>query len=261
MAAPSHSILDREAVEGCLPKLLMASNKTDSSALHDITYIGALKKWTGFRQDVQDRMLDFPPDKTVIDYHHQSRDLREEEVYVADETGVQGRFQQSVGQILGTVLGSQEVNIRFGDSKSAGTKYQKIPDVAIVSRDTPAIYKAVGELKTPWVEAHKLTRRYGKEKALRAVIGQVVEYMIDEKVRFGFHSTYQETIFLRCIQAGSEWRIEYSPIFDRASVRRCFWHFSLLAAEARPLRAHPPKRFLIRSGEKSKPKQEEKTKR
>jgi hypothetical protein len=89
------------------------------------------------------------------------------------------------------------VDIRFADFKSAGRQYEKTPDVAIVSRGTPVTLKAVGELKVPWIEAHELGEKYHDLNYLRAIIGQVVEYMIDLKVPYGFHSTYDQTIFLR----------------------------------------------------------------
>jgi hypothetical protein len=49
----------------------------------------------------------------VIDHSLQSRDLREEEVYVANETGMQILFSQAVGQVLGATLGATKVDIRF----------------------------------------------------------------------------------------------------------------------------------------------------
>lgn len=45
-----------------------------------------------------------------------------------------------------------------------------------------------------------------------ALFGEVIEYMIDQQVPYGFLSTYEETIFLRHIQIGGEWTLEYSPI-------------------------------------------------
>ncbi|OGE58080.1 hypothetical protein PENARI_c001G01745 [Penicillium arizonense] len=83
--------------------------------------------------------------------------------------------------------------------ESAGRQYEKTPDMAIVSRGTPVTLKAVGELKVPWIEARELGEKYHDLNYLRAIIGQVVEYMIDLKVPFRFHSTYDQTIFLRHI--------------------------------------------------------------
>lgn len=185
----------------------------------------------------------------VIDHNLRSRDIRQEEVYVADETGVQGRFQQAVGQTLGAVFRAENVNIRFADFKSAGTGYRQTPDVALVSRSLPVTLKAVGELKVPWVDDHKLLYRYQDENELRSAIGQVVDYMIDEQVPYGFHSTYEETIFLRQVRIHGVWRVEYSSIVDSqatgVSAKQCFWYLSQLAARGHPVNNATPKTHLI----------------
>lgn len=51
------------------------------------------------REDVEYDMSTFPRNQTVIDSSLPPRDLRQEEVYVADEMGVQGRFEQAVGRM------------------------------------------------------------------------------------------------------------------------------------------------------------------
>jgi hypothetical protein len=131
-----------------------------------------------------------PSGGNVIDHSLKGRDIKLEQVYVADETGVQGRFQQAVGHVIGAVSEARGLDIRFADFKSAGRQYRKTPDVAIVSRGTPVTLKAVGELKVPWIKAHRLDEDNKDLDSLRATIGQVVEYMIDLKVPYGFHSTY-----------------------------------------------------------------------
>jgi hypothetical protein len=185
----------------------------------------------------------------VIDYSLQSRDLREEEVYVADETGVQGRFVQAIGQVLGAILRAAKVNIRFGDHKSAGTAYSKTPDIAMISPGDPVVLKAVGELKVPWVADHKLDRRFLNEDNFRHTIGQVVQYMVDERVPYGFLSTYEETIFLQQVQVNGLWQVQYSPTIRwnsaTVSVRQCFWHLSVLAADGQRAVNPNPKNLLF----------------
>lgn len=58
--------------------------------------------------------------RMVVDPNLITRDIKQEEVYVADEAGLQGRFEQAIDQIIGAVCGLQTVNIRFGDFKSIG---------------------------------------------------------------------------------------------------------------------------------------------
>lgn len=64
----------------------------------------------------------------------QARDMEAETVVVGDEHGVQGRFQQSVGQVLGKVPDAQAIDQNFADFKCIGSPYQKTPDVVTMSR-------------------------------------------------------------------------------------------------------------------------------
>ncbi|KAJ5193157.1 hypothetical protein N7449_004357 [Penicillium cf. viridicatum] len=249
--APPRPISSREAVESRLPELLLGPNRTQSSAMHRVIYVGPLHRWQNFEANVRASM---PArwSSAVIDYSLQSRDIRREEVYIADETGLQGRFEQAVGQVLGAVFRAEAVNIRFADFKAAGTGYSKTPDVSLVSNTAPIALKAVGELKVPWVDDHDLVQRYSKESTWRSTIGQVVEYMIDQKVPYGFHSTYYHTVFLRQVQVHGVWRVECSPIVNNrntgVSVKQCFWHLASLAAAGQPVQNPTPKRQLIVRG-------------
>ncbi|KAJ5415502.1 hypothetical protein N7465_004197 [Penicillium sp. CMV-2018d] len=85
--------LPREAVEMSLPVLLLAPNRTKSPALHEITYIGPLYQWLNFEANVKASM---PARWSPIVTEHSLRScgIRQEEVYVADETGLQGRFEK-----------------------------------------------------------------------------------------------------------------------------------------------------------------------
>ncbi|KAJ6044482.1 uncharacterized protein N7446_002676 [Penicillium canescens] len=71
---------------------------------------------------------------TVIDHSLQSSDLREEEVYVADETGVQVHFSQAIGQGSWCNLEGNEGGHSVWDHKSAGAGYSKIPDLTVTGR-------------------------------------------------------------------------------------------------------------------------------
>lgn len=172
--------------------------------------------------------------------------------YIADETGVQGRFEQPIGQVLGRVFEAEGVDIRFADFKAAGIGYSKTPDTAMVSRNGPPTLKAVGELKTPWVVNHQLSKWYPEEQKMRHTIGQVVEYMLDQKLPYGCHSTYEETIFLHLVRVNGVWRVEYSPLVNsgRAGLplRPCFLASRQAGSCGRASPKPPPKGRLIRSG-------------
>lgn len=85
-----HPILPREAVESGLPVLRLAPNTTKSSKMHEMTYVGPLYQVLNLEANVRASMsARWAP--TVIEHNLRSRDIRQEEVYVADETGLQGR--------------------------------------------------------------------------------------------------------------------------------------------------------------------------
>ncbi|KAJ5405650.1 hypothetical protein N7465_006934 [Penicillium sp. CMV-2018d] len=98
-----------------------------------------------------------------------------------------------MGYVLEAVLRAQVAKIRFADFKSADTSYYETPDMALVSCGVPIVLKAVGELKVPW-DDRSLENRYPDEPNLRSTIGQMVEYMIDQQVPYGFR--YEDAIFL-----------------------------------------------------------------
>lgn len=98
-----------------------------------------------------------------------------EQVHVGDEHGVQGRLQQRVGQTLSVIAAQREVDFAFGDFKCVVSPYIKVPDCMIMSQFGAA--KVVGEVKTPWVPVHNLTRKvtsadFGQEGPFRQYLGK-----------------------------------------------------------------------------------------
>lgn len=113
--------------------------------MHPIYFVGLLGPWGNFVRDIQNFDASQVWSRVVIDHELVSRGLHREKVF-GDEHGLQGRFQQSVGQIF-----SQSIDISFGDFKPSGVAYDKVPDVALIAKG-PSILprlKAVGELKVP----------------------------------------------------------------------------------------------------------------
>ncbi|KAJ5966701.1 hypothetical protein N7501_002949 [Penicillium viridicatum] len=86
-----------------------ASLAAPSSALHPIYFAGPLGTWGNFVRDVQNFDASQVWSRVVIDHELVSRDLDREKVF-GDEHGLQGRFQQSVGQIV-----AQSIDISFGE--------------------------------------------------------------------------------------------------------------------------------------------------
>ncbi|KOS37893.1 hypothetical protein ACN38_g11300 [Penicillium nordicum] len=77
--------------------------------------------------------------------------------------------------------------------------------------------KAVGELKVPWVPDHGLSRGFVEQKITRVLLGQPAEFMYDLKVKYGWLSNYDETVFLRQVTTGSILYLEYSPVVKAAT--------------------------------------------
>ncbi|KAJ5135133.1 uncharacterized protein N7515_004411 [Penicillium bovifimosum] len=72
--------------------------------------------------------------KFVTDHELASRDIHYEKVLLGDEHGLQGRFQQLVGQTIGAALDAQDIGISFGDfNKGSGVAYDKVPDCALIA--------------------------------------------------------------------------------------------------------------------------------
>ncbi|CAG8946879.1 unnamed protein product [Penicillium salamii] len=100
-------------------------------------------------------------------------------------------------------------------------------------------------IKVPWIEAHRPSRAYEDENALRRLLAQPVQYMQDLGCAYGFYTTYDETMFLRQILVNGMWEIQYSPcVFagyfyqetslltpSIVSVKRCFLYVASLARQ------------------------------
>lgn len=107
----------RETVNEALPPLLKTNFHTNANAVHPLIYNGELNFWPNFCQDVRATMDNQHWSSRVIGYTLNTRDLNDNKVFVGDETGVQGTFQQAIGQTLGKVFEAQRLDIQFADFK------------------------------------------------------------------------------------------------------------------------------------------------
>lgn len=201
-----------------IPPLKQGPGSTKSSALHNIKYIDPLRKWVGFEQDVRAVLShqDWHRHTSIVAYSPSGppgpHNIAHEQVYVGDETGLQGQFQQNVGQIMSAVFGLQHYDLAFVDFKCSGDSYQRIPDVVIM--EAHGSIKAVGELKVPWVPEHHISLSVIPDRTadFRETIGQVTRYMKDFNVKYGFFSTYQQYVFLKQERVNGHWTLFYSAI-------------------------------------------------
>lgn len=204
----------RDVVRDALPPLRISPDHTTSSALHPISFVGPLREWQNFIRDVENFDTNQRWSRIVINHELVSRDLNREKVWLGDEYGLQGRFQQSVGQTVGASLEAQAIGISFGDFKASGVAYDKVPDCALIATNSPVLprLKAVGELKVPWVKEHDFMAYSHSNYHMRRLLAQPIQYMLELDVKFGWLSTYHQSIFLRQTYVNNAWGIEYSPI-------------------------------------------------
>ncbi|KGO51516.1 hypothetical protein PEX2_010570 [Penicillium expansum] len=234
----------RETVNEALPPLLKTDFHTNANAVHRLIYNGELNYWPNFCQDVRATMDNQHWSNRVIGYTLNTHDLDDNKVFVGDETGVQGRFQQAIGQRLGKVFEAQRLDIQFADFKCLPNLGNKVPDC--VMKTSRNELKLVGELKVPWVIHHRIKdhlelRPFRQKSYFRVLVGQVLRYMKELGCMYGFLSNYEETIFLRQRHNGTTWVVDCSPVIlasnvytkgsPTVTVRECFFYIAILARQ------------------------------
>ncbi|KAJ5554741.1 hypothetical protein N7535_007187 [Penicillium sp. DV-2018c] len=128
----------RQILQEPLPPLQMGPLMTRSSAIH---------RTASVRQTVDCRQW-----MDVLVPHVQTSEY----VHVADEHGVQGRFQERVGQVLSHISHNHPLSFAFGDSKCAPSTTSKTPDFIVMDGAGRSI--VVDEIKTLWIEEHQIMR-------------------------------------------------------------------------------------------------------
>ncbi|KAB8207799.1 hypothetical protein BDV34DRAFT_223003 [Aspergillus parasiticus] len=236
-----------------LPDLKKGPGGTISSALHRRKFFnGPLELWPNFERDARlhvDAALQ-ASNMQIISWASRVNDtpatMNLEHFAVGDEGGLQGRTQQNVGQVLSAVCAAVGVDMSFADFRATiGTSINgKVPDMVCMTN--AGGLRIVGEIKVPWVNDHKLanTLTGGNQHRIQRLFGQIAQYMKLADLRYGFLSTYNETIFFRQVVSNNVWVLQHSvPIQGntakqdglngnyngRVSVRECFLYLMLLA--------------------------------
>ncbi|GFN11023.1 hypothetical protein AtubIFM56815_008590 [Aspergillus tubingensis] len=165
----------RELVQEPLPGLNIGPEKTTNHALHDVVFSGTLRPWPNFYQDVEATFINHNwvgGAICAVENGPSPHSLSHEHVRIGDEHGTQGRVNQSVGQAMGGIFRSQNMDISLGDYKSCTdtpTNYKKVPD-SMLRNGAGAPY-AVGEIKTPWIPRHDIKQAYLDEREFRRILG------------------------------------------------------------------------------------------
>ncbi|KOS37812.1 hypothetical protein ACN38_g11386 [Penicillium nordicum] len=81
--------------------------------------------------------------------------------------------------------------------------------------------------------------RRSDTESLRHALGQIARYMLETRLQYGLLTTYEQIIFLRKVDVGREWGLEYSPAiyhYNRGSTSggtvsfcQSLYHVGLLA--------------------------------
>ncbi|KAE8344338.1 hypothetical protein BDV24DRAFT_160481 [Aspergillus arachidicola] len=168
------AVTSKIAVQERLPDLNISDARTTSSAIHNIDYLGPLCPWPNFLGDVEGEFLTH----NWANNRHRlylrplgeptPHSLLNEHCLVGNETGVQGRWQTHLGEVMSAVFQEQQFQLAFADFVSSGKDYNKNPDLVMINV-TPDIM----------------------------VVGQILAYMYDLEVKFGILSNYEQTLFLR----------------------------------------------------------------
>jgi hypothetical protein len=152
-----------------LPDVLVGSHHTKSSALHNIRFVGTLRIWTNFENDVQS----FCSGINWAQYTHvltqkgktsKPWNLDQDQTDAGDEAAVQGKFRAHLGDPVTAICSVTGRNAQVTDFKATNAVPigRLTPNLAIKVGNTLA---GVGEAKVFWVEEHSLVRLWGELNA------------------------------------------------------------------------------------------------
>lgn len=98
--------------------------------------------------------------------------------------------------------------------------YRRVPDIVCTKNNGRSSF-LVGEVKVPWLHAIRtFSRLYGSDLhdssdlRQRAYIwlAQICEYMSDLKLKYGFLTSYEDTVFLELVEEQGQRRLKCSPV-------------------------------------------------
>ncbi|KAN0075730.1 hypothetical protein V8E54_007000, partial [Elaphomyces granulatus] len=133
------------------PILNIGHNKTRSSAIHGLLYIGQLRPWANF--EASDHLL--AAACASVNWRHfgsilahrptnaGAAHLSHEHVVCGDETGVQGRFQANIDQVISAVFQATGRQVAFGDY----TASQRVPGLDGNVPDVVCLTTGNGDLR------------------------------------------------------------------------------------------------------------------
>lgn len=227
-----------------MPELHISRQHTTSFGIHSIDILAPIHLWNDFERTVRTQtdviqlkrthLANIPQDTATRANH-----IANEQLLCGDEASVQARFNQNVCHPISSIYALQEIQCRFGDAHTTnvGQNLGGIPDIICVT-DNGGV-RLVGEVKTPWI--HKFKKVMRDPTLQRRWFGQIASYMRSSGCKYGFMTTYKETIFFKediDIANPNGYAFYFSPIIqhhtksektplndaalrDKVSVREC----------------------------------------
>ncbi|KAK9642719.1 hypothetical protein HCH54_008155 [Aspergillus fumigatus] len=239
----------RVLVERPVPHLNQSRGTMSPSVSGEAISARFLHEWIGFPRQMLTlcNTLSLDVNVPVTD----DSDMNEH-YHVGNELGLTGRFNKYVCDPVAKVLSvTEHAHLTFGDFQAAvHTQCSDVPDVVVLSVPRLDVI-AVGELKPFWtvlLEEYPVNEgpanivpmqpHFGSMNPteIRAhwlmYLGQLISYMRNNRLKYGFLSTYRSTVFVR---RTGDFRFELSlPIDEQAtnpSLRQCFVAVCLLASQ------------------------------
>lgn len=164
-------------VQAPLPDLMVGNHHTTRSALHPERFVGVLRPWPNFENDVESfsRGIYWARYTHVLTYKGKTPqlwNLNQEQTEARDEIAMQGKFRRYLGDpVTATcrVLGKYS-QITDHKATSTATINGLTPDFAITKAGNAVA--AVGEAKVCWVKEHRLGLAVMSSKSLKRVLGE-----------------------------------------------------------------------------------------
>ncbi|GLB05897.1 hypothetical protein AtubIFM57258_001190 [Aspergillus tubingensis] len=185
-----------------IPNLLEGPSTTTSVTTQDLEYKAKLIHWNTFEKEVRQVFdsIHWDQQREILAYapansSNSPNNTWNEQLFCGDEHSVVARFNQNVGHVMTSVFQSLGLSSRFGDFKACkdSTLANKVPDVVLLTDG--GRLRIVGEAKTPW--KHVLKDAFEDQYKLRHILGQLARYLYGAQIKYGFLTTYRETIFVK----------------------------------------------------------------
>ncbi|PWY84593.1 hypothetical protein BO94DRAFT_566707 [Aspergillus sclerotioniger CBS 115572] len=213
-----------------LPPLQKINGTAYASTSTETVSLRFFREWDNFERDVLQAC-----GAIDLSQHVPLTGDQTENHVIGSELGLTGRFSKHVSDAVTKALSVTHLSgLKFGDYQALPNREaDSVPDVVMLTLpDADAV--AVGKLKTYWtvnLGRYSIRRGYMDLLPLQPHLGQLVQYMRQNGLKFGFLSTYKATVFVR---RTAPFLFEITlPINEKATgptLRQCFLAFAIFAS-------------------------------